>query len=92
MALNKKIAAQLAEDRLVEWRHRRYDEWRAMIDESELRQVVAEDGKSYSVSSFALDDGDGRIRMCVAVDDAGWSSFAPLSRDEIINPDGTFVP
>ena len=62
-----------------------------MLDDKDVRHVVGEDGKRYSVVSYALDDGDGRVRMAVAVDDGGWSAFAPLVRDEIMKPDGTFV-
>lgn len=29
--------------------------------------------------------------MVVTVDEGGLSAFAPLSRDELINPDGSFV-
>ncbi|MBY8875569.1 hypothetical protein K7640_27440 [Micromonospora sp. PLK6-60] len=91
MRLNKEMAARLADARLAEWRRVGYDEWRAMLEDKELRQVVGEDGKRYSVVSYALDDGEGRVRMAVAVDDGGWSAFVPLVRDQLMNPDGTFV-
>ncbi|GLY22456.1 hypothetical protein [Micromonospora sp. NBRC 101691] len=91
MGLNKETAARLADARLAEWQRVSYGEWRAMLDDKDVCQVVGEDGKRYSVVSYALDDGDGRIRMVVAVDDGGWSAFVPLVRDEIMMPDGTFV-
>ncbi|OZV84524.1 hypothetical protein CA850_01335 [Micromonospora echinospora] len=91
MGLNKETAARPAETRLAEWRRLGYDDWRAMLDDKELRLVVGQDDKRYSVVSYALDDGDGRVRMSVAVDDGGWSALAPLVRDEIMNSDGTFV-
>ncbi|WP_229401855.1 hypothetical protein [Micromonospora okii] len=91
MGLNKEIAAPLADARLAQWRRIGYGEWRAMLDDKDVRQVVGKDGKRYSVVSYALDDGDGCVRMSVAVDDGGWSTFAPLVRDEIMRPDGTFV-
>ncbi|MET8064769.1 hypothetical protein [Micromonospora sp. NPDC005313] len=68
MGLNREIAAQLAEARLAEWRRNGYDEWRAMLDDKDIRLVVGEDGKRYTVVSYAIDDGDGRIRMSVTVD------------------------
>jgi hypothetical protein len=89
--LNKETAKRLAEGRMDEWRCLGYDEWRAMLDQKELRQVVGEDGKRYSVVSYGLDDGDGRVRLSVAVDDGGWSAYTPLVWDEIMNPDGTLV-
>ncbi|SIM82482.1 hypothetical protein SAMN04489832_2320 [Micromonospora cremea] len=91
MGLDKETAARMAEERLAEWRRLSYGEWRVMLEDKELRQVVGEDGKRYSVACYALDDGDGRVRMVVAVDDGGWSAFVPLVRHEIMNPDGTFV-
>ncbi|TDB74186.1 hypothetical protein [Micromonospora sp. KC723] len=91
MGLNKETAARLADARLADWQRVSYGEWRAMLDDKDVRQVVGEDGKRYSVVSYAVDDGDGRIRMGVAVDDGGWSAFVPLVRDEIMMPDGTFV-
>ncbi|MEW1585330.1 hypothetical protein AB0283_07780 [Micromonospora vinacea] len=91
MGLDREIAAELADARLVEWQRVGYGEWRAMLDDKDVRQVIGEDGKRYSVVSYALDDGDGRIRMSVAVDDGTWSAFAPLVRDQIMNPDGALV-
>jgi hypothetical protein len=49
------------------------------------------DGKRYRVVSYALDDGDGRVRMSVAADDGAWSACVPLVRDQSMRPDGTFV-
>ncbi|WP_018789954.1 hypothetical protein [Salinispora arenicola] len=91
VGLNKDIAAQLAEARLAEWQRDGHDEWRAMIDDKDLRRIVGEDGKRYTVVSHAFDDGDSRVRMSVAVDDGGLSALVPLVRDDIMRPDGTFV-
>ncbi|MEU4716561.1 hypothetical protein AB0F73_23310 [Micromonospora purpureochromogenes] len=91
MGLDKGTAARLAEARLAEWRRLGYAGWRALLDDRELRQVVDQDGQRYNVVSYALDDGDGRVRMSVAVDDGRWSAFVPLVRGEIMSPDGTFV-
>ncbi|MFI6785159.1 hypothetical protein [Micromonospora sp. NPDC050276] len=91
MGLNKETAARLADARLAEWQRASYGEWRAMLDDKNVRQVNGEDGKRYSVVSYALDDGDGRVRMVVAVDDGNWSALVPLVRDEIMMSDGTFA-
>ncbi len=61
-----------------------------MLDDKDMRLVLGEDGKRYTVVSYAIDDGDGRVRMSVTVDDGGPSALAPLLRDEIMSPDGTF--
>ena len=91
MAFDERIAERLAERRLVEWRQLGYDRWRAMLDDRDSRRVDGPDGRAYTVVSYALDDGDGRIRLVVAVDDGGRSAYSPLTRDEIMRPDGTFV-
>ncbi|RKF27469.1 hypothetical protein [Micromonospora globbae] len=91
MGLDKEAPARLADARLAEWRRVGYGEWCAMLGDKDVRQVVGEDGKRYSVVSYALDDGEGRVRMSVAVDDGDWSAFVPLVRDEIMEPNGTFV-
>lgn len=91
MRLKNESAAGLAEARLAEWRRVNYGDWRALLDDKDARHATGDDGRRYRVVSYALDDGDGRIRMSVAVDDGTWSAFVPLVRDEIMNPDGTFV-
>ncbi|MFC3502048.1 hypothetical protein ACFOOK_13905 [Micromonospora krabiensis] len=91
MGLDTRTATRLADARLAEWRRAGYDEWRELLDDREVRHTVADDGNRYTVVSHTLDDGDGRLRMTVAVDDGGWSVFAPLVRDDIMNADGTFV-
>ena len=50
-----------------------YQEWRGLLDDSELREVVGGNGTRYSVTSAAIDDGDGRVRMvvCVSMTEAG---------------------
>ncbi|MEU8114225.1 hypothetical protein AB0K35_13715 [Micromonospora sp. NPDC053740] len=91
MELKNESAAGLAEVRLAEWRRVNYRDWCAMLDDKDVRHAIGDDGKRYHVVSHALDDGDGRIRMSVAVDDGTRSAFVPLVRDEIMNADGTFV-
>ena len=91
VGLNREVASRLAEERLAEWRRLAYAQWRLMLDDSESRQVAGEDGKRYSVVSSAVDDGEERIRMLVAVDDGGWSALSPLCRDEIMRPDGSLL-
>lgn len=78
VGMNRELAAQLADERLDEWRRLGFKQWRRMLNHKELRQVTGKDGTRYNVASYALDDGDGRVRMVVAVDDGGWSAFAPL--------------
>ncbi|MFC8620249.1 hypothetical protein ACFT9M_28070 [Micromonospora purpureochromogenes] len=89
MGLDREVAARLAEERLDEWRRLGHHHWRAMVDQRERRDVTGADGRRYIVVSSGLDDGDGRVRIAVAVDDGGWSALAPVVRDEISRPDGS---
>ena len=65
VGLDRELAERLADDRLAEWRRLSYEQWRQMLDGKELREVVGDDGKRYSVVSYALDDGDGRGAVVV---------------------------
>ncbi|MGP3921268.1 hypothetical protein [Nonomuraea sp. 10N515B] len=94
MAFHKEIAAHLADERMTEWKTAAtYGELVEMErnGERDLREVVGEDSRTYSVVASVLPDGDGSVRMMVAVDDGGWSAFKPLIRGEIMRPDGTFL-
>lgn len=94
MGLNKEIAARIADEHMTKWMQRAtYTELAGMETdgESELRRVLAEDGLTYSVKFHVLPDGDGALRLAVEVDDGGWSAFRPLSRHEIMRPDGSYV-
>ncbi|MER7167884.1 hypothetical protein ABT336_17675 [Micromonospora sp. NPDC000207] len=91
MRMDRTVAARIAEKHLTRWRRLGYDRWYAMLDEKETLRVADEAGTAYTVVVYALDDGEGRIRLCVAVDDGGWSAFRPSVRAETMRPDGTLV-
>lgn len=94
MPFNRACAATLADQRLTEWLSTAtYAELlaRAESGEQDRREVAADDGKLYQVVTYVLHDGDGCLRLVSAVDDGGWSAFAPLTRDEIMRPDGSLV-
>lgn len=66
----------------------------AMDALAELESVTAESGIEYQVEIQGfLDDPreNENFRVTASVDNGGWSSFSPLSRDFIVSPDGTFV-
>jgi hypothetical protein len=91
VGLNQEVATRLADERMAEWRRMGHAQWRSMLNDRDVRQVVGDDGKRYSVVSYALDDGDDRVRLVVAVDDGGWSAWRPLCRAEVMRPDGSLV-
>lgn len=64
------------------------------LSEPHQRTVVAESGVRFQVEVQAFWDTPrqpGNLRVIVAIDDGGWSSFRPLSTDFIIASDGSFV-
>jgi hypothetical protein len=91
VGFNKEVAGYLAEEALSSLRRRSYDELSSLLDDSIVYEVTGDDGKLYTVEAYAITDADDAIRVCVAVDDGGFSAFKPLVRDFIIRPDGTFV-
>jgi hypothetical protein len=72
--LNREFAARLAEESMARWRRLELCAVAGDAEDKQLQQVVGEDGKRYSVANSALDDGDGRVRLVVAVDDGGRSA------------------
>ncbi|MFD0883121.1 hypothetical protein ACFQ08_00880 [Streptosporangium algeriense] len=93
--MNKQIAAKIAEEYLASWRRgARYAELAVMEEngDKDWANVVGEDGREYEVLWYVLPDGQGALRMVVAVNDRGLrSSISPLTRDEIMRSDGTYV-
>ena len=89
--LNQEIATRLAEQRIAYWVAERYEACRGLLTQKDVVAVVGEDGKRYAIESYGLEQDGGRIHFAVAVADGGWSSFAPSTRDEFINADGTTV-
>jgi hypothetical protein len=79
---------------------RRLQDLRALSYESllELQSPVTEtveapSGRSYQleVQAFWDDRRKQTLRVMVSIDDGSLRSFAPLSNDFIVAPDGTFV-
>ncbi|MGS2619623.1 hypothetical protein ACVCAH_34835 [Micromonospora sp. LZ34] len=94
MPLDRETAARIAERRLAEWLSTAtYGELLGWEEsgKQDRREIEVDDGKLYQVVTYVLPDGDGRLRLVVAVDDGGRSAFAPLIRDEIMRPDGSLV-
>jgi hypothetical protein len=92
LRLNQDIVTRLAEQRIAYWVARGYEACRGLLDEKDVVTVLGEDGKRYAIESYGLEEDGDRVHFAVAVDDGGWSSFAPYTRDEVVNADGSAVP
>lgn len=93
-AVDRTEAKHLVDQALTELRTVPYDVLvRRYFNKSEHREVIGKSGITYQLDIEAFwDSGDeGDLRVLVAIDDGGWSAFAPLCSDFIIAPDGAFV-
>jgi len=91
--MDKREAEQVANEVASRYRSRPRDELLRYLKEQDVFEVVASSGTRYQVEVQAFwDDRKGNdLRVRVAVDDFGWSSFHPLVVDFIVAPDGRFV-
>ncbi|MGW4412020.1 hypothetical protein ACWEJ6_49010 [Nonomuraea sp. NPDC004702] len=92
--MNKQVAAEIAEEYLARWRCVAVFSELALMEENgdkDWENVIGRDGEEYKVLLYVLPDSDGCLRMVVAVNDRSFrSSTAPMTRDEIMRPDGTY--
>ena len=88
--VDKKEAALIAEQELEGLRALGYSSLLERVEEMEHHQVTGSSGTVYNVETMVYWDARaGRaLRVIAAVDDGrGWSTFHPLSRDFILEPD-----
>ncbi|MER7128619.1 hypothetical protein [Streptosporangium saharense] len=93
--MNKQVAAEIAEEYIARWcRVAAYEEL-ALMEENgdrDWENVVGRDGEEYKVLLYVLPEAANCLRMVVAVNDRSLrSAIAPLTRDTIMRPDGTYV-
>ena len=64
-----------------------------LLDESEALEVAVPGGTAYQIKIYAFWDDETRVHLRVsgAIDDGGWRACAPLTRDFIVAPDGSFI-
>jgi hypothetical protein len=90
--MNKREAKLTMEQRLRALRLLTYE--RLLEFQSPVTETIhAPSGHSYQLEVQALwdDKQEKTLRVLVSIDDGGLRSFAPLSEDFIIAPDGSFV-
>lgn len=67
-----------------------YDELFEYIDRPTCESVTGSDGKIYNIETGAFwdDKPGGNLRIVIGIDDGGWRSYVPLTKDFLIGPDG----
>jgi hypothetical protein len=90
--MSREIARAIIEDRLKELRKSSYGALVELVGQVSCDEVNGPDGE-YQVETEARWDSEtgGNIRVIVAVDGPGTSTFRPLTGDFIMSADGSFV-
>lgn len=91
--MSREIARAIIEDRLKELRKFSYGELVELVGQIPSDRMNGPDGQEYQVETETRwdDKAGGNIRVIVAVDGPGASSFRPLTGAFIMSADGSFI-
>ncbi len=91
--MDKDKARAVLLERLRPYRAKTYGDLKGLIGEIDVQQIENPDGPDFQIEIQAYWDHkpDGNVCVWGAIDDGGWSAFAPLSNGFIMAPDGSFV-
>jgi hypothetical protein len=91
--MDKEESHQILMESVRQLRATSYHDLLGLIDNGPSAEVEGPSGRRYSIqtSVFWDDKKGGDLRVLVAIDDGGWSAYAPLTEDFIMAPHGTFV-
>ena len=91
--MSREIARAIIENKLKELRRFSYGELAKLVGQVPCDCINGSDGEEYQVETETRWDGKkgGDIRVIVAVDGPGISTFRPLTGTFIVSADGSFV-
>ena len=92
--MNREEALTILESQTKELRSQPYEHLRQYLDGAVVVEVLGSSGAQYQIEIEAVWDHkpESDLHILVSIDDGTlWSSFAPLTDDFIISPNGTFV-
>jgi len=86
--MDKNEAGQLLEVQLEEWRRRPYAELSREVGRWRRFETTGQSGERYEgvIQVFWLGDADGPVKVVGSIDDGGWRTFVPLSKDFTVMP------
>ena len=86
-------ALAILERHLEQYRRLSFAELLGLLDGPRTFEVVGPGGTTYQLEFEADWDDETRVHLRVsgAIDDGGWRACAPLTRDFIVAPDGSFI-
>jgi hypothetical protein len=91
--MSREIARAIVEDRLKELRRFSYGELVKLVGQVPCDRIKGPDGEEYQVETETRWDGKtgGNVRVIVAIDGPGVSTFMPLTKTFIMSADGSFI-
>jgi hypothetical protein len=96
--LDKAEARPLAQEVLTEWLRKPYDELRKSVDQTTKFEVRGASRRRYTVDVQVFWDTlptpthpDPALRVLVAIDGGGWSTFVPLCVSDLVEPRPTLA-
>ena len=93
--MDKQEATSILDGRLDQFRNRSYNELKQMVDAKTVKaeEAVGSSGAKYQIQIQVFWDGKpgANIRVRGAIDDGGWRSFFPLTRDFIMEPERSII-
>ena len=91
--MNQEEAKSVVAKLFAEYAARHYNELQYLLDTQDTSEVSTKSGKKYQLEFQALWDDKkcGNLRVIGSIDDGGIKSFAPITNDFVMTPDGEFV-
>jgi hypothetical protein len=88
LGMDKNEAGRLLEVQLEEWRRRPYAELSREVGRWRRFETTGQSGERYEgvIQVFWLGDADGPVKVVGSIDDGGWRTFVPLSKDFTVTP------
>ena len=86
LGMDKNEAGQLLEVQLEEWRRRSYAELSHEVGHWCRFETTGQSGERYEgvIQVFSL---GGAVKVVGSIDDGGWRTFVPLTKDFTVMPD-----
>jgi hypothetical protein len=91
--MDREQARAVLLDQLGVYRARPYNELRELVGSLDVYEIANPGAPAYQIEVQVMWDGKpgGDIRVMGAIDDGGWSAFAPLCGDFVLSPEGVFL-
>jgi hypothetical protein len=88
--MDKTEASIILDEHLAQFTRRGYRELAALVDSPQAMRATGASGAAYQIefNIFYDSEPNGDLRIMALIDDGGLRSLAPLTRSEIMKPNG----